>query len=155
MSYRRGPIGKYDLGLQFDQFGRGFSVAASHTRGPAGINMYVLALCPAQTVQSPEKGTDALLPLDIIGGRIHEHRDAAHPLTLLRMGHQRPRCRSSEQADEPAPSHSITSSARASSVGGTIIPSAFAVFKLITSSNLISCSTGRSAGFAPLTILST
>ena len=34
-------------------------------------------------------------------------------------------------------------------------PSALAVFKLITSSNLVGCSTGRSAGFAPLKILST
>src|SRR5216684_1472014 len=51
--------------------------------------------------------------------------------------------------------YSITSSARVSSVGGTMMPSAFAVFKLITSSNLVGCSTGRSAGFAPLKILST
>jgi hypothetical protein len=29
-----------------------------------------------------------------------------------------------------------------------------AVFRLITSSNLVGCSTGRSAGFAPLRILS-
>ena len=48
--------------------------------------------------------------------------------------------------------HSITSSARARSVGGTSIPSAFAVFRLMTSSNLTGCSTGRSAGFAPLKI---
>ena len=31
-----------------------------------------------------EEGTDALLALDIIGGRVHEHRDAAHRLRLLR-----------------------------------------------------------------------
>jgi hypothetical protein len=51
--------------------------------------------------------------------------------------------------------YSITSSARESSVGGTVRRSAFAVFKLITNSNLVGCSTGRSAGFAPLKILST
>src|SRR6266404_300740 len=51
--------------------------------------------------------------------------------------------------------YSITSSARCSSDVGTSMPSAFAVFKLITSSNLVGCSTGRSAGFAPLKILST
>src|SRR5262249_52768362 len=55
-----------------------------------------------------------------------------------------------EQCDELAPFHSITSSARASSVGGTSRPSAFAVLRLITSSNLVDCTTGRSAGFAPL-----
>src|SRR5712664_1655673 len=53
------------------------------------------------------------------------------------------------------PCYSITSSARVSSVGGTMMPSAFAVFKLITSSYLVGCSTGRSAGFAPLKILLT
>jgi hypothetical protein len=51
--------------------------------------------------------------------------------------------------------YSITSSARARSAGGMVSPSALAVLRLITSSNLVGCSTGRSAGFAPLRILST
>jgi hypothetical protein len=46
--------------------------------------------------------------------------------------------------------HSITSSARASSVGGTSTPSALAVGRLMTSSNLVGWTTGRSAGFSPL-----
>ena len=49
--------------------------------------------------------------------------------------------------------YSITSSARASSVAGTVSPSAFAVFRLMTSSNLVGCSIGRSAGLAPFRIL--
>src|SRR5262245_51891244 len=48
--------------------------------------------------------------------------------------------------------HSITSSARASSVGGTSRPSIRAVSALMTSSNLIDCTTGRSAGLAPLSM---
>src|SRR5262249_38387869 len=48
--------------------------------------------------------------------------------------------------------HSITSSARASRVGGTLRPSVRAVSALITSSNLLDCTTGRSAAFAPLRI---
>src|SRR5262249_6653755 len=48
--------------------------------------------------------------------------------------------------------HSITSSARASSVGGTSRPSARAVCMLITNSNLVGCTTGRLAGLAPLRI---
>jgi hypothetical protein len=51
--------------------------------------------------------------------------------------------------------HSITSSARASNWGGMVIPSAFAVFELMTSPNLVGCSIGRSPGFAPCNILST
>src|SRR6516162_3386380 len=58
--------------------------------------------------------------------------------------------RAAEQRDELAPPHSITSSARASSVGGTSMPSALAVCRLITNSNLVACNTGRSAGCAPL-----
>jgi hypothetical protein len=45
--------------------------------------------------------------------------------------------------------------ARPSTDGGIVRPSAFAVFRFITNSNLVGCSTGRSAGFAPLRILST
>jgi hypothetical protein len=48
--------------------------------------------------------------------------------------------------------YSITSSAMASSVGGTSRPSALAVLRLMTSSNLVGCTTGRSVGFAPLRI---
>src|SRR5438128_4143351 len=51
--------------------------------------------------------------------------------------------------------HSITSSAAASSVGGTVRPSAFAILRLMTSSNFVGSSTGRSDDFAPLRILST
>jgi hypothetical protein len=51
--------------------------------------------------------------------------------------------------------YSITSSAVASSVWGIVRPSALAVLRLITSSNLVGCSIGRSAGLAPFMILST
>ena len=51
--------------------------------------------------------------------------------------------------------YSITSSARASSVGGTSRPSALAVLRLITSSYLVGACTGRSAGFSPLRMRST
>src|SRR5262250_3194513 len=51
--------------------------------------------------------------------------------------------------------YSVTSSAMASSVCGILRPSALAVLRLMTSSNLDGCSTGRSEGFAPLRILST
>ena len=44
----------------------------------------------------------------------------------------------------------MTSSARFSTDCGTLRPSAFAALSLITSSNLVGCSTGRSAAFAPL-----
>src|SRR5881397_589077 len=49
----------------------------------------------------------------------------------------------------------MTWSARPSTDGGIVSPRAFAVLRLITSSSFVTCSTGRSAGFAPLRILST
>src|SRR5688500_8137361 len=52
-------------------------------------------------------------------------------------------------------SHRITLSARASTFGGIVRPICFAVFRFITSSNLVGRSTGKSAGFAPFRILST
>ena len=48
--------------------------------------------------------------------------------------------------------YSIISSAVASNVFGTLRPSALTVLALITSSNLVGCMTGRSAGFSPLRI---
>src|SRR5215510_3483960 len=59
-----------------------------------------------------------------------------------------------------APSHCahsylITSSARMRSVGGNVTPRAWAVLRLRTNSNFMACSTGSSAGLAPLRILFT
>ena len=45
--------------------------------------------------------------------------------------------------------YSITSSARAEIIGGTSMPSAFAVFKLMTNSNLVVWTTGKSVTLAP------
>src|SRR6185437_11874300 len=75
---------------------------------------------------------------------------------LLRASGKRPGDgHSAERSDQPAAPHSIASSAWASRSGGTVRPSVLAVLRLITNSNLVGCSTGRSAGFAPLRILST
>jgi len=46
--------------------------------------------------------------------------------------------------------HSITSSAVARRVCGTVRPSALAALRLMASSNLVGCRIGRSAGFSPL-----
>ena len=51
--------------------------------------------------------------------------------------------------------YSITSSAFARKAGGMLRPSALAVIKLMTRSNLVGCSTGISPGFVPRKILST
>src|SRR4051812_28532157 len=56
---------------------------------------------------------------------------------------------------EVAPSHSMTSSARASSDCGSVRPSSFAVLRLRTTENLVERSIGMSPGFGPFRILST
>lgn len=67
-------------------------------------------------------------------------------------------CRQRTSPSEPTSDfcpYSITSSARARSVDGTAISSAFAVFRLITSSYLVGACTGSSPGFCPLRTRST
>ena len=49
----------------------------------------------------------------------------------------------------------ITLSALTSTFGGIVRPICLAALRLMTNSNFIGCSTGRSAGLAPLRILST
>ena len=68
----------------------------------------------------------------------------------LRMG-----CPYLANPQAPAFTYWSTSSASIRRCGGIVTPRAFAVFRLITSSNFMGCSTGRSAGLAPLKILST
>jgi hypothetical protein len=53
------------------------------------------------------------------------------------------------RAPQRTKSYSITSLASTRSVEGIVRPNALAVFRLINSSNLVGCWTGRSAGFAP------
>src|SRR4051812_11883189 len=66
-------------------------------------------------------------------------------LCLLRPCHHRPRCsRTTETSNKFPPPHSITSSARASSIGGIARPCALAAVRLSTRSNLVGCSTGKS-----------
>src|ERR1041385_4702984 len=62
----------------------------------------------------------------------------------------RPYGRAPKRCNELPPPHSIPSSARASSAGGSVRPRALAVFRLSINSNLADCITGRSAGFSPL-----
>jgi hypothetical protein len=52
-------------------------------------------------------------------------------------------------------SYSITSSASAYRVGGTVMPSVLAALRLSTSSNRVGCSIGSSPGSVPFNILST
>src|SRR5262249_14396833 len=91
----------------------------------------------------------------IILRKCHQDSDPPHSLALLRAHRERPRRRAAEERDERAPLHSITSSARASRLGGVFRPGGLAVTRLMIRSNFVGCSTGMSAGFVPRKILST
>ena len=84
------------------------------------------------------------------GGRLHGDVVAIRSTPL-----PNPPPQGGREPTEYAALHSITSSARASSVCGTVRPSALAVLRLMTSSNLVGACTGRSAGFSPLRTRST
>src|SRR5437879_13027264 len=97
-------------------------------------------------------GVDATAAPRLGGGTLQEampqrrrHGDAAR-----RAGRDQP-CR---RPPAVAPDYWITWSARCSSDRGIVRPRAFAVLRLITSSNFVGCSTGRSPGLAPFRILS-
>src|SRR5262249_45099510 len=123
--------------------------------GPVRVDSHVAPVGPARLLQCLDKCYEAGLPCGIVCGQSHENTDPPHPVALLCRRRERPRCRAAEKRDEIAPLHSITSSARASSVAGTSRPSALAVVRLMTRSNLVGCSTGMFPGFAPCRILST
>ncbi len=114
------------------------------------LDSNVAAIAPTELLESLPHRLDPSERLHILGAA-RQHCDPPQPLRLLRSCRERPCCRhTAEKRYELAPLHSITSSARASSVGGTSMPSALAVLRLTTSSNLVGCMTGRSVGLSPL-----
>jgi hypothetical protein len=152
--HARACRGQYYVGRKRHQFCRVFG-AAGVICGPAIVDPRISAGGPSQFLQTLQEPRETGLSFRIVGGHAHQHADAPHALPLLRARRKRPCRRAAEQHDEHAASHSITSSARASSVVGTSRPSALAVLRLIASSYFTGACTGRSAGFSPLRMRST
>src|SRR5262249_39375937 len=99
--------------------------------------------CAAAVIAGSNKALPDRAELAIIEVGAGQQTDQRY-CSLLRPRRERPRsCSAAEQRDERAPPHSITSSARASRLGGTSKPSALAVLRLITSSNRLGRSIGR------------
>jgi hypothetical protein len=124
--------------LEINQLLREHPQPVSVASGPTNLHPHVAAIGPTQ-FRKPlhETGKEGLY-LRIAFVPRHEHADPPHPVGLLRSRGERPCSRAAEHHDEIAPpNHSITSSARAMSIGGTSRPSAFAVFRLMTSSYLV------------------
>ena len=134
--------------LPANQIGRQRRQPIDLILGPAVFDRHVLALDKARFLQALAKSAQTVRErVRRCGVEEPDHRHRR----LLRARRERPRRRrAAEQRDELAPLHSITSSARASSVGGMSRPSALAVLRLMYRENCVGSSTGRSAGRAPL-----
>jgi hypothetical protein len=151
------------------------------TRGDAGRNVKSVTL--PDRLRSFSQSFAALAPGGRLACRgVQEHRswngrcrrlerriDRLHitfrsALAATRHAHQRllqqnlpitDSCTATNDVQRVAMIYSITVSARSRNDSGIVRPRALAVFRLTTSSNLVGCSTGRSAGLPPLRILST
>jgi hypothetical protein len=148
----RGCLSVRDEGVHFepDEFGGKWSVPLGNAVRVALLDDEIAALDPPELLES--------LPEWIQGEGFGIGKQPADPgqAGLLPLDDERRGQEAQGTSDEAPPVHySMISSARASTDGGIVRPRAFAVLRLITSSNRVACSTGRSAGFAPLSILAT
>src|SRR5262249_24572676 len=157
---RRGAVREGYVGGRAHEL-RGVRAQAGEIAGsPANVDLEIAALAPALAFQALPERADPGLYIPVAPGEIIQHRDATDTLSWLRACRDRPKkrrhCRrAGESQDERAALHSITSSARSRNGSGILRPSALAVLRLMTSSNLVGCSTGMSPGLAPRKILST
>src|SRR5262249_6308147 len=146
---RRNTSGRDNHGdLPPNQLGRQLRQPIKLILAPTVYDRYVIALDIAGVLEALAKSAQTVLNSlrrSVIKEADHRHR------RLLRARREWTRGdRAAEQRDELAPfHHSITLSARTTNVLGTSWPIAFAVLRLMTSWNLVGCSTGRSPGFAP------
>src|SRR5262245_61702415 len=154
---RFGPGGDDQIRLRAHQL-RCDDEGATRIVQPPIVNGEVLTFAKAEVAQLRAERLILGNCRRIIEARTEE-AEPNESAGLLRTRRQGPRNRAAEQRDELASlqrrDHSMTSSARASRLSGTVRPSAFAVFRLITSSYFVGACTGRSAGFSPLRTRST
>ena len=106
----------------------------SRVPSPDVVDVQIASLPPAEIAEGSLEGADARRYFRIGRGQNIDDGYAPSALRRLRPCYQRPRRRAAEQRDELPPFHSITSSARESSVAGTSRPSMRAVWALMTSS---------------------
>src|SRR6476646_8556915 len=120
---------------------------------PAEQDGHILALDKAIIFEALPKLAQAIR--DRLRRQAVEEPHHRHRLLLRPRGERPCRRRPANECDEVAPSHSMTSSARASSEVGTSRPSALAVLRLLTNSYLVGDCSGRTAGSAPRSMRST
>src|SRR5262249_47072956 len=143
--------GNNDCNLPADEIGGQCSKPTVISLRPAVFDRHVAAFDKTGVIQSLSNDSDQ----ECIGRPRTAAQDTDNWKLLLRARRERPRRRAAKHSDEVAPFHSITSSARSRIDVGMSMPMARAVLRLTIVVNFVARSTGRSAGFAPLRILST
>jgi hypothetical protein len=97
--------GQDDIGCERDHIRHAFANALGVARAPTIVDPQVAPDGPAQLLEALHECREAQLSLGIVGRKILQHRDAPHPLALLRARRERPRhCRAAEERDEVAAS---------------------------------------------------
>src|SRR5262249_54232954 len=147
-------IGDDDIDLTADELGREFGGAGGASLPPPILDRKGATLDPAQFAPLLHKNGD---PPALDGRRARaQETDGRQLAGLLRARRKRPCSHSAaEERNELAALQSITSLARSNIDVGIVTPIALAVRRFTTSSNVVGCSTGKSAGLAPRRILST
>src|SRR5262249_53220483 len=140
-----------DVDFEPGKLGRDLGQAIAAPVCPAIFDRDRAALDPTEVVESPR---ECCRPLTFRQRcAVAQEPDNWSLPRLLRARRERPhRRRAAEQCDELATPHSITSSASESKLSEMVTPSDLAVLRLMTNSNFVDWTTGRSAAFAPFRI---
>src|SRR5262249_7188607 len=133
-----------DVNLEPHELGPDLSESLAATLRPAILDRDRAAFDPAQFAQALDKRGDPQAPSRNLAST--QQSDSRQLSRLLHARRERTRRHAAEQHDEFATFQSMTSSASESKSSEILMPSDFAAFRLITNSNLVGCTTGRSAG---------
>src|SRR5262249_51966815 len=157
-----------DINLETHHLGRKLRVATALPLRISVLDGNVLSVYVAEIAQSPPNCLET-------GGLTSciARREIPYPCDFRRLLRLNRKAESQEQNAKcksknllvhrslltpntsPLTPYRITLSALAKTFGGIVRPICLAAFRLMTNSNCFGCSTGRSAGLAPLRILST
>src|SRR5262249_29442861 len=143
------------VGGKAHQFGSMGAHCVDVPSAESKLDPNVAAFDPAELCEFVQQSGSVGLPSRRVVIPVRQYTDATHTVILLRPRHHRPRRRAAEPGDDLPPVHSITSSARSRIDCGTVRPSALAVLRFTTISNLVGNCTGRSPGFSPCRMRST
>src|SRR5262245_37560318 len=92
--------------VQIDEF---FCKSLNSTRigiSPAIVDANILTVPPTEFLKALLKDSDPLANIGIALGDGHQHADSPHPLALLSLRRERPRC-TADQREELATSHCL------------------------------------------------